>query len=561
MSDIDHGKRIQLLRCSMQEHEVEALLLVRDNEYLYEYDHRLYWLTGFSGSNGLVIVTQSNKCPFFTDSRYILQAQQELMHSLYDIYDLEDYKPWQWVNTRITTLSYDAKAHTQTQINKYTCCQGLLHNPFEKLWQKSSTAVKQTISIHEQQYAGKSSMEKCREIACNLTEPFLFTKPSSICWLLNIRGNGDKYIPLVFCYALLYPNGMVELFIQGKSNIVLEEHITVYDIDSLNIRLVRLENLGIDFRSTSLSILQPILHKVENKEDPCILPKARKNIIEIAGAKSSHIKDGIALSNFLFWLYENIDKQCITEFTAAEQLEEFRKQQPLFQSLSFTTISAFNSNGAIIHYSPKKDQAQQITGNGLYLFDSGAQYLHGTTDVTRTIAIGNPTLEQKHAYTLVLQGHIALAIAIFPNSTCGAQLDILARLPLWQNSLNYKHATGHGVASYLEVHEGPQAINQYNHIPLQPGMIVSNEPGYYRENEYGIRLENLMYVVKKDDDFLRFQVLTCVPIDTRLIIKSLLTTREIQWVNAYNKMVLQKLQQYLDYKIITWLQRVYCPTV
>ena len=283
------------------------------------------------------------------------------------------------------------------------------------------------------------------------------------------------------------------------------------------------------------------------KDDPCQLAKACKNSIELAGIEKAHQRDGIAMTKFLYWLKNT--KQW-SEKSAAEQLLNYRQAQDLFQDLSFSTISAFAKHAAIIHYTTCTDEP--IAGNNLYLLDSGGQYLDGTTDVTRTIAIGHITEEQKYHYTLVLKGHIALANAIFPVGTSGKQLDVLARQYLWRDGQNYRHGTGHGVGYYLGVHEGPHGF--HNDVPLQAGMILSNEPGFYKACKYGIRIESLMQVVRKGDQYLGFEILTCVPIDLSSVNKSLLSNEEINWLNKYHKMVCNKINDGLDDDIKWWLQ-------
>ncbi len=293
--------------------------------------------------------------------------------------------------------------------------------------------------------------------------------------------------------------------------------------------------------------------QIIEKEDPCLIHKAVKNQTEITGAISAHIKDGVAVINFLYWLENNIDSE-ITELEAEEKVLEYRKEQNLFKQPSFPTISAFNENGAIIHYRASNKTNKVIQEDGLYLIDSGGQYLDGTTDVTRTIAIGSPTNEQRAHYTIVLKAHIAIASAVFPSGTTGGELDILARIHLWKFGMDYMHGTGHGVGSYLSVHEGPQAISRGNKVELIPGMILSNEPGYYIPGKYGIRIENLMYIERRENVFLSFKQLTSVPYDKKLIDIQMLTEDEVKWINSYHQFVYKNIENGIKDK--EWLKRV-----
>ncbi|TVS92560.1 M24 family metallopeptidase, partial [Wolbachia pipientis] len=293
--------------------------------------------------------------------------------------------------------------------------------------------------------------------------------------------------------------------------------------------------------------------QIAEREDPCLIYKAVKNQTEIAGAINAHIKDGVAVTNFLYWLENNVGNG-ITELKAEERILEHRKEQDLFKQPSFPTISAFNENGAIIHYRASSKTNKVIQKSGLYLIDSGGQYLNGTTDVTRTVVVGNPTNEQITHYTIVLKAHIAIASVIFPSGTTGGELDILARTHLWKFGMDYMHGTGHGVGSYLSVHEGPQAISKGNKMKLTPGMILSNEPGYYIPGEYGIRIENLMYVDRQENSFLHFKQLTFIPYDRRLIDVQMLTKDEIEWINSYHQFVYENLENSVKDK--EWLKKV-----
>lgn len=552
--------KIEEFRSFMHEINADAFILHTKDEYLNEYSEELRQLCGFTGTNGLLIVTKNNKCPFFTDGRYITQAHSQLDQDTLQIYNMQEKDPCEWVKenlTSTTTLSYYPQYFTIKDIRKYenicklTSC----------LVEKRSHYQKQGIVLHHIQYSGESSKDKCEKVVeavDNAAEAVLLTDPNSISWLLNLRNENAKYTPCILARAILYKNGNVDLFIQDKKHSILEgnldSHINIFDISELQGVLHKLNSIIIDPNTTTMDIVNLIENKqIIEKEDPCLLSKAVKNQTEIAGAVNAHIKDGIAVTNFLHWLKNNVDSG-VTELEAEEKLLEYRKKQDLFKQPSFPTISAFNENGAIIHYRASDETNKVIQGDGLYLIDSGGQYLNGTTDVTRTIAIGNPTNEQIAHYTIVLKAHIAIASAIFPSGTTGGELDILARTHLWKFGMDYMHGTGHGVGSYLSVHEGPQAISKGNKVKLMPGMILSNEPGYYIPEKYGIRIENLMYVDKHENGFLRFRQLTCIPYDKRLIGIQMLTKDEIKWINNYHKFAYEILKK--DVKDKEWLKKL-----
>jgi Xaa-Pro aminopeptidase len=524
------------LQTLLVEKNIESFLLpIYDDflsEYVPEYNRRLFWLTNFSGSNAEIIITQT-KCYFFTDSRYILQVKNEL-NSDYEIYNIYEKKTWQLANEKKLNLYYDPKLITKSYLNNFECKTFKLdYNPVDLIWERKNTN-KTKVVYHDIKYSGLTSIEKCKMI--DLEYPYFFTDPESICWLLNVRGNDTKHTPIVLSRAILYPDKSIKLFISNENFICdnLESHIKIYTISKLEKYLKKEEKIYLDELTTNQYYIDLIgQDKLLNKSDPCQILKACKNEIEIKGAINANRRDSNAIMKFLSWINENIG---CTENKASEMLLRFRSNEKLFQCESFETISAFGPNGAIIHYHPKNSDKVKITGDNLYLFDSGGQYLDGTTDVTRTISLGKPTLEQIFHYTLVLKAHIALASAIFPIGTTGKQLDTLARSHLWKHGLDYKHGTGHGVGSFLNVHEGPQSFG--NNIELKPGMIISNEPGLYFENEYGIRVENLMYIEQKDNKFLYFTMLTFVSFDNKLIDYHMLTDEEKKWLYEYNKQTL-----------------------
>ncbi|WP_253302000.1 aminopeptidase P family protein [Wolbachia endosymbiont of Psylliodes chrysocephala] len=602
--------KIEEFRSFMCETNVDAFMLHTKDEYLNEYSEELTKLCGFTGTNGLLIVTKSNRCPFFTDGRYITQARNQLDRGNFQVYNIQEEDPREWIKANLTStasLGYYLQYFTVKDIRKYENICKLI----PCLAGKKSDYRKQAVVLHSIEYAGESSKDKCEKVAKSIdkeAEAVLLTDPNSISWLLNLRNENAQYTPCILGRAILYKSGNVDLFIQDKEHSTIEanlgNHINIFDISELENSLHKLNSIVIDPNTTPMSIMNAIdpLHNhylreksasvsfqrvtlesrnkkvwipvsrtgmtrsnekglVENKqvaerEDPCLIYKAVKNQTEIAGAINAHIKDGVAVTRFLYWLENNVGNG-ITELKAEERILEHRKEQDLFKQPSFPTISAFNENGAIIHYHASSKTNKVIQKSGLYLIDSGGQYLNGTTDVTRTVVVGNPTNEQIIHYTIVLKAHIAIASVIFPSGTTGGELDILARTHLWKFGMDYMHGTGHGVGSYLSVHEGPQAISKGNKVKLTPGMILSNEPGYYITGEYGIRIENLMYVDRQENSFLHFKQLTFIPYDRRLIDVQMLTKDEVEWINSYHQFVYENLENSIKDK--EWLKKVCDP--
>lgn len=572
--------KLKALRSFLEERSLSALLIPYtdefQNEYLPPQFKRLKWLTGFTGSAGFAIVTQ-DKAAFFTDGRYVLQAKQEV-HSCFEQYNISHKTPLQWIEENLSpnaTIGYDPWLFTEVQLEKFhRPLVPLIPNPIDQLWDDRPLPCHNFIRLHPLEYAGESDESKRKRIASILkADHLLLTACDSIAWLLNIRGLDVTETPLVHSVCLLNKDGSYVLFIEPqKVNAELLEYFrknsgAVVDISKLSDHLKTLKgSCQFDPHTTAALFAQTLQQsgiEIVRHVDPCALPKAVKNSVELEGARKSHIEDGIALCRFFAWLETQPLKGETTECSAADKLYAFRQEGRLFQGPSFPTISAFNAHGAIIHYIAKPETDTPLKREGLYLLDSGGQYLTGTTDVTRTIALGVPTPEQKDRYTRVLKGHIALATTSFPNGTAGAQLDSLARRFLWEVGCDFEHGTGHGVGSYLGVHEGPQAISKrFSPTPLQPGMILSNEPGCYKEGEYGIRIESLITVIEHPilKDYYTFETLTLAPLDLNLIEESLLTPQEQQWIRDYHEKVLQRLSPHLDEDTLRWLQKaIYFP--
>lgn len=568
--------KLKALQKFIEQRGLSALLVPRTDEfqgeYIAAYSQRLAWLTGFTGSSGFAVITK-DKAAFFTDGRYILQAKDEVP-PCYEQYNISNKSPSQWVLENLSPqekVGYDSWLFTETQLKKYiNPLVALNPNPIDDLWIDRPTPPQDLIHLHPIKYAGEENESKRARIATSLNaDQLLLTACDSIAWLLNVRGNDVPHTPIFHSICLLRRDRTYDLFVDlckvpdEVQKALQKGGGCLIDISQILPHLQKIKgSCQLDPQTSPLILLQTLEKAgitIIRKSDPCLLPKALKNEEELRGAKEAHLQDGIALCRFFSWLHEQPLEGETTEFSAARKLEEFRKEGQLFQDISFNTISGFRAHGAIIHYSVTEKSDIPLKHDGLYLLDSGGQYLTGTTDVTRTIALGPPTAEQKNRYTRVLKGHIALALAIFPEGTTGAQLDSLARQFLWQIGGDYDHGTGHGVGSYLSVHEGPQGISKRgSDVPLKPGMILSNEPGFYKEGEYGIRIENLITVVEIPHlkGFYGFETLTLAPLDSSLIEDKLLTDQEKAWIKSYHEWILKTLSPHLDQKTNRWLKKV-----
>ncbi|HUX80324.1 MAG TPA: aminopeptidase P family protein [Alphaproteobacteria bacterium] len=568
--------KMKALRSFMENEGLAALLIPRSDEfqgeYIAPYSERLKWLTGFTGSAGFAVITK-NKAAFFTDGRYMLQAKEQVP-VFCELYNTAQKTPADWIADNLSDdekVGYDPWLFTAVQLQQYQRpLVPLKYNPIDGLWTERPPPPKDFIRLHSLKYAGETDESKRKRIGAVLqADHVLITACDSIAWLLNIRGNDVPHTPIVQSVCLLHKDGSYDLFVDLDK---INGHVFSYfkegngkaiDIHQLLTHLKKIDgSCQLDPQTTPVMVIQALEEAgipLVRERDPCILPKALKNEVELQGAVDAHIQDGVALCRFFKWLENQPLQGETTELIAAQKLYEFRKVGQHFEDLSFGTISAFGSHGAIIHYQVTPESDIPLNRDGLYLVDSGGQYLTGTTDVTRTIALGMPTPEQKDRYTRVLKGHIALARMIFPEGTTGAQLDVLARQYLWEEGCNYDHGTGHGVGSYLSVHEGPQGIStKGTNVPLVPGMILSNEPGYYKEGEYGIRIENLVRVIENPDlkGFYGFETLTLAPLDLKLVDDNLLTDQEKAWINAYHEGVIKTLIPHLDQKRALGLRKL-----
>jgi Xaa-Pro aminopeptidase len=560
--------RLNALRQRLAGENLAGLLIPRADQFQSEYlppnAERLAWLTGFTGSAGFMILLQ-DKAALFVDGRYTLQARQEVDTTLIDIVPTAETRPADWLSAHINPgarIGYDPWLFTDRGLRPFrTVCTERMaeliqtqQNPIDQLWTEDRPQPPaESISLHPMPYAGRAWQDKAAAFRQTLhtqnAMAALVSDPASLCWLLNIRGHDVPHTPLVLAFALVPQTGAVEVFLDPAR--VPADVQAAFGEDVLwhpPVRLLpRLKAFG-DNRilfdeATAPAVFSALLPHAKLAENPLLLPKACKNPVEIAGTRAAHARDGRALSAFLRWL--DTAPAGLTEIAAAERLEDFRRMHPEYVEPSFPTISGSGPHGAIVHYRATPASNRRLQAGELYLVDSGAQYRDGTTDVTRTVFIGpgTPTPEMRDRFTRVLKGHIALATARFPRGTTGAQLDVLARYWLWQAGLDYLHGTGHGVGSFLSVHEGPQGISsRATQTALQPGMILSNEPGYYREGAFGIRIENLVLV--RDDlpqpdgsetGMLGFETLTLAPLDLRLVETHLLTATEQAWLDDYHQ--------------------------
>ena len=583
-------ERVERLRKQLAQEGLAGFLIPRADEHQGEYvpprAQRLAWVSGFTGSAGLAAIL-TDAAAIFVDGRYTLQVRDEAPGDVFEYHHVTESPPAEWLRLRLRQgdrLGYDPWLHTIESVERLqaACAKAgatlvpLAENLVDRIWDDQPPPPRGPIVPHDLKHAGRPSPDKRSEVAELLArdavDAVVLTAPDSIAWLLNVRGSDVAHTPLPLAFAVVHRDATVDLFVDpAKVTTGVLEHlgegVRVLPPDALGAALDSLgaarRTVQADPTSTAAWIIQRLAGAgatVSRAADPCLLPKASKNDVELAGARSAHEKDGIALSRFLAWLVREGPAGRLTEITAAERLDALRAEESLFRDVSFPTISGAGPNGAIVHYRATPRTDRRIESGMLYLVDSGAQYLDGTTDVTRTVAIGPPTAEQRDRFTRVLRGHIALARARFPKGTTGSQLDVLARRPLWDAGLDYDHGTGHGVGSYLSVHEGPQRISKVaSTVALRPGMIISNEPGYYKAGEYGIRIESLVVVVPvpgppgSEVTLYGFETLTLAPIDRTLVEPSLLTPAELAWLDAYHARVRAVITPKVDGETAAWL--------
>ena len=591
------AERLAALRAELAERGLDGFLVPHADEHQGEYlpprSHRLAWLTGFTGSAGMAVVLR-DRAAIFVDGRYTLQVRSQVDEALFRPLHLTDQPPHGWLEETLPAgakLGYDPWLHTKAGVARLAAAAakagGSLvacpDNPLDKVWTDQPPPPIAPIVPHPVDYAGRPAADKRVELAQALTkqgaDAAVLSLPDSIAWLLNVRGGDVAHTPLPLSFAILTDAGTVDWFVDRRKltpglEAYLGNGVAPRPPDQLGASLDALGRAGKRVLADPATAAAQIFQRLEaagaqviEGPDPCVLPKAKKNAVELDGIRRAHRRDGGALSRFLAWLDRTAlagpdgdDGGGVRETEARDKLASFRRQDPLFRDLSFDTISGSGPNGAIVHYRVTEASDRRLRRGELFLVDSGAQYPDGTTDVTRTIAIGPPDDEMRARFTLVLKGHIALATARFPRGTTGSQLDTLARLPLWQAGLDFDHGTGHGVGHYLGVHEGPQRISKLpNRVALEPGMVVSNEPGYYKTGAYGIRIENLVAVIEsakrpgEERDMLEFETLTLAPIDLALVEPSLMTAAEVAWLDAYHARVRETHGPKADAETAAWL--------
>ena len=583
------GPRLAALRTELARRGLTGFIIPRSdrhqNEYVPASEQRLAWLTGFSGSAGIAIVLME-RALLFVDGRYTLQAREQVDTSLFTIEHLVETPPDRWIEENLTAgdrIGYDPWLHTvegAERLGKACAAAGATlvavePDLIDAIWADRPAPPIGAVTLHDVRFAGEAAEDKLARIPAEVAklraDALVVSDPHAIAWAFNIRGADVAHTPLPLAFAIIPQAGRPSLYIDGRklSNEVRGSVETLADLREPSALPGALEDLGqrqnrvrID-QGTAADALARLITghggKVIKAACPIGLMKAVKNEIEIAGARAAQIRDGAAVTRCLAWLDREAPRGKLTEIDAVAALESFRRDTGLLKDISFPTIAGAGPDGAIVHYRVTTKSNRVIAPGELFLIDSGAQYEDGTTDITRTVAVGEPTAEMRDRFTRVLKGHIAIARAVFPEGTTGAQLDSFARQFLWAQGLDFDHGTGHGVGSYLSVHEGPARISKLGTTALKPGMILSNEPGYYKAGAYGIRIENLVLVVRAaavagaEKPLNAFETLTLAPIDRRLIVAEMLTPEETGWLDAYHARVFENLSPLLDSDTRVWL--------
>jgi Xaa-Pro aminopeptidase len=585
------AERFAALRKELKRQGLSGFIVPRadrhQNEYVPPSEERLAWLTGFTGSAGLAIVLK-DRAALFVDGRYTLQAKEQVDLSLVEPVPLAATSPEKWIEKNVRSgekLGYDPWLHTPGQIERFEKAAGaagaelvaVSENPIDAIWGDRPAPPRGAVNRHPPRLAGEPAAKKLAHVGAALgkADALLVSDPHAVAWAFNIRGKDVSYTPLSLAFALIRKQGKPRLYIDPAK---LDAGVRAYlgglaeitepaqleaDLAAFGKEHKRILFDAVSAPAKLARLLKEAGGEPQLGQDPIALMKARKNATELEGARHAQLRDGVAVLRFLHWFSIEAPKGKLTEIDAAQALETFRRQSPLLKDLSFPTISAAGPNSAIPHYRVTVASNRKIK-KGIFLIDSGAQYEDGTTDITRTLAVGAPTREMRDRFTRVLKGHIGIARAIFPKGTSGAQIDALSRLSLWQAGFDFEHGTGHGVGSYLSVHEGPQRISKLGGTALEPGMILSNEPGYYKAGEFGIRIENLVAVSPRkikgaEHEMLGFEMLTLAPIDLSLIETKLLDTDEISWLNAYHAHVRAALSPHAEPALRKWLKRATRP--
>lgn len=583
------NERLSALRQAMKEAGVSAYIIPgtdpHASEYIADYWKEREWISGFDGSAGTAALTL-DKAGLWTDSRYFLQGADQLKGTEIELMKQglpETLEIIPWLSVELKKGDKVGVNAEMFSVNGYASMKKELAlsgielvsvDLLKKVWTDRPELPKNPFFVFDKKYSGKSVGEKLAELRTEMkklhSDVFVMSALDDIAWLFNIRGNDVDYNPVVIAYALV-DDKSAQLFISADkitaeskkylddNNIIVRDY---FDIQKELGKIAHTKAVLVDGGKFNQSLFEaiPAACSIRTAMSPVFKLKAVKNKVEMNGVRKAMIKDGVALTRFFMWLEKNLGKEKLTEISISEKLRSFRKEQSGFKGESFGTIAGYGSHGAIVHYKATPASDAEIKKEGILLLDSGGQYLDGTTDITRTIALGKPSKKAKRDYTMVLKGHIQLAMAKFPVNTRGSQLDILARKAMWDNAINYGHGTGHGIGHFLNVHEGPQNIRMdENPVTLQPGMIISNEPGLYRTGEYGIRIENLVQVIPAEKtefgQFLQFETLTLFYIDTKLVDKDMLTEKERKWLNKYHLNVCKTLYPKLTEKERKWLSK------
>ncbi len=559
------------------------------SEYVGGYAQRLGWLTGFEGSAGSAVVL-ADKAAIFTDGRYTLQVRAQVDGNLYSYEAVPETSPAEWLKANAPQggrIGYDPWLHGRDWVRKAreaVSARGaelvaVAANPIDAIWTDRPVPSVAPVAVHPEALAGRSSADKRQAIAEWLdgqgADAAVLAALDSVAWTFNVRGSDVDHTPVALAYALVHADGTADLFVAGeKVTAELRAHlgngVRLHERADFPTALGQLKGktVAVDPERSVAAIFEALEGagaKIIPVRDPTVLPRAIKNAAELSGHRAAQLRDAGTMTRFLRWVEAEVPSGKLDELTASDKLEALRRASPELRDLSFDSISGAGPNGAIVHYRSSDKTNRKLESGSLYLIDSGGQYVDGTTDITRTVAVGEPTAEMRDRFTRVLQGHIALARAIFPKGTRGGQLDSFARRPLWEAGLDYAHGTGHGVGSFLSVHEGPQRIaamgggQSGGDEPLQPGMILSNEPGYYKTGEYGIRIENLVLVVERqvhgaEKDTLGFETLTFAPIDRRLVEVGMLSDVERSWLNEYHAAVVERVAPTLEADERAWLE-------
>ena len=593
-----HADRLAALRAQLLEQQLDGFVVPLTDEHMSEYvgsyAQRLEWLTGFQGSAGSAVVL-SAQAAIFTDGRYTLQVRQQVDGANWSFQSVPETSIAAWLKDHAQSgdrIGYDPWLHGSDWVSQASAALGergaslvaVRDNPIDRIWSDRPEPSKASLRVHPEKYAGLSSADKRQAIADWLAEhkadAAVLAALDSVAWTFNIRGEDVSHTPVALAYSLVHSDGTADLFVAGeKVTAELRQHlgngVRLHEREAFEDALGDLAGkaVAVDPERSVAAIVEALEKAgatVLPLRDPSVLPRALKNPAELAGQRAAQTRDGVAMARFLKWVEAEAPSGELDELSASDRLEALRREDPLLKDLSFDSISGAGPNGAIVHYRSSQVTNRKLEQGSLYLIDSGGQYLDGTTDITRTVAIGEPTPEMRDRFTRVLQGHIALATALFPKGTRGGQLDSFARRPLWDAGVDYAHGTGHGVGSFLSVHEGPQRIasaggaHSGGDEPLCAGMILSNEPGYYKAGEYGIRIENLVLVVERpvpgaEKEMLGFETLTFAPIDRRLIVREMLSADEREWLDDYHAHVAAKIGPGLGDEDRNWLEAACAP--